>query len=183
MPIQDSFYYEELDCNHDALSPTVCSCDDQCPCKSSAHCVPPQKQEAVHGLTSIDPNDFGGSDYDSGFESGWDRQMRERHEIDAFTAAWERDVAQFKAAEVTHQPVPPTNMLVDSHQPMPVVNNNPAIHGLIIQDFNDRGEFGKSKYGTYLQAHNGRDVLKDAYQEALDLCQYLRQLIFERDGH
>jgi hypothetical protein len=31
-----------------------------------------------------------------------------------------------------------------------------------------------------LRAHNGRDALVDAYQEALDLCVYLRQVIQER---
>lgn len=41
---------------------------------------------------------------------------------------------------------------------------------------------GRRKYGTPLQAHNGRDPLVDAYQEALDLCVYLRQAIAERDG-
>ncbi len=182
MQTLDAFFFEELDCNHDALTPTVCLCDAKCPCKDNAQCAPARKQEPVSMPFSGGPEDWGGSDYDTGFESGWDRQMREQHEINAFTDAWERDVAQFKEAEVTRQPIPPTNMLVDSHQPAPIVNSNPAIHGLIIQDFNDRGEFGKAKYGTYLQAHNGRDVLKDAYQEALDLCQYLRQLIFERDG-
>jgi hypothetical protein len=35
---------------------------------------------------------------------------------------------------------------------------------------------------TYLQAHNGRDALLDAYQEALDLAIYLRQALAERDG-
>lgn len=35
------------------------------------------------------------------------------------------------------------------------------------------------KYGTYLQAFNGRNSLRDAYDEALDLCMYLRQKIEE----
>jgi len=34
-----------------------------------------------------------------------------------------------------------------------------------------------------LVPHNGRDALRDAYEEALDLCQYLRQALYERDGH
>ena len=36
------------------------------------------------------------------------------------------------------------------------------------------------EHGTPLQAHNGRDPLVDAYQEALDLAVYLRQAIEER---
>jgi hypothetical protein len=41
---------------------------------------------------------------------------------------------------------------------------------------------GRRKYGTALEANNGRDALMDAYQEALDLAMYLRQAIAERDG-
>jgi hypothetical protein len=39
---------------------------------------------------------------------------------------------------------------------------------------------GIETYGTPLQAHNGRDALWDAYEEALDLAIYLRQVIEER---
>jgi hypothetical protein len=44
----------------------------------------------------------------------------------------------------------------------------------------DRDRIGREKYGTPLQPHNGRDSLVDAYQEALDLCVYLRNEIEER---
>lgn len=54
---------------------------------------------------------------------------------------------------------------------------------LIALDMKDRDDFGRKKYGTPLQPFNGRDALTDAYQEALDLCVYLRQAIAERGGH
>ena len=57
-----------------------------------------------------------------------------------------------------------------------------AIIELVKQDLQDRAEYGFVQYGTYLQAHNGRDALMDAYQEALDLCMYLRQAIAEREA-
>jgi hypothetical protein len=39
------------------------------------------------------------------------------------------------------------------------------------------------QYGERLAAHNGRDALQDAYEEALDLALYLRQALAERgDG-
>lgn len=41
---------------------------------------------------------------------------------------------------------------------------------------------GLEKYGTKLEAFNGRDALMDAYQEAIDMVMYLRQAILERDG-
>lgn len=54
------------------------------------------------------------------------------------------------------------------------------IWDLVVEDMKKRDAFGKSKYGVHLQAFNGRDVLQDAYEEALDLCVYLRQAIEER---
>lgn len=67
-------------------------------------------------------------------------------------------------------------------QPAPVVNDRPAIQDLVMADVAERKREGTEKYGTPLQAFNGRDALADAYQEALDLCQYLRQALYERDG-
>lgn len=67
-------------------------------------------------------------------------------------------------------------------EPAPVPNKSPAIWDLVIADMAQRDVDGQRKYGTRLQANNGRDALVDAYQEALDLCVYLRQVIEERDG-
>ena len=49
----------------------------------------------------------------------------------------------------------------------------------VIADMLERAEAGRERYGTYLETHNGRDALWDAYQETLDLAVYLRQLILE----
>jgi hypothetical protein len=54
------------------------------------------------------------------------------------------------------------------------------MHDLVIADIQSRKDFGLAKYGTPLQAGNGRDGLKDAYEEAIDLLVYLRQGIEER---
>jgi hypothetical protein len=53
---------------------------------------------------------------------------------------------------------------------------------LVIADMHERNAVGTEKYGTPLRTGNGRDPLIDAYQEALDLCVYLRQAIEERKG-
>ena len=58
----------------------------------------------------------------------------------------------------------------------------PSIHALVANDFLERGAYGERKYGTKLTANNGRDALKDAYEEALDLVVYLRQALEERDA-
>ena len=70
----------------------------------------------------------------------------------------------------------------DAEQPAPVHNDNPPVWGLVVNDMLNRDEFGRSKYGTQIQPHNGRDFLTDAYQEALDLCVYLRGALYERDN-
>jgi len=67
-------------------------------------------------------------------------------------------------------------------QPPPIANDQPAAWDLVLEDMRQRDEFGRRKYGTRLQPHNGRDALSDAYAEALDLAVYLRLAIFERDG-
>lgn len=66
-------------------------------------------------------------------------------------------------------------------EPTPIKNQNPAVWDLVIKDIKDRDEFGQKKYGTRLQPFNGRDVLKDLYQELLDAVVYIRQLIYEQE--
>jgi hypothetical protein len=68
-------------------------------------------------------------------------------------------------------------------QPPPSPNNSTPIWDLVIKDMHERDHVGRQRYGTPLQARNGRDSLVDAYQEALDLAVYLRQLIEERKSH
>lgn len=67
-------------------------------------------------------------------------------------------------------------------QNKPIPNSNPHITDLVIEDMKKRKEEGIRRYGVPLQAGNGRDALQDAYEEALDLCQYIRQYIEERNG-
>jgi hypothetical protein len=52
----------------------------------------------------------------------------------------------------------------------------------VVQDMLARRQHGIQKYHTPVQAGNGRDALQDAYEEALDLCVYLRQAIEERNN-
>lgn len=65
------------------------------------------------------------------------------------------------------------------HEPPPVPNDSQPIYELVMADIEARAHEGRKKYGTYLQANNGRDALMDAYQEALDLAMYLRQKLEE----
>jgi hypothetical protein len=67
-------------------------------------------------------------------------------------------------------------------QPLPTVNDHPIIQDLVVADIAARLKVGIQRYGTGLQPHNGRDALRDLYEELLDAATYTRQLIYERDG-
>ena len=69
----------------------------------------------------------------------------------------------------------------ETDQQLPVVNDRPFVQDLVIADINARKALGIKKYGTLLQSGNGRDMLLDAYEEALDLVIYLRGALDERD--
>lgn len=56
------------------------------------------------------------------------------------------------------------------------------LESLVLEDIRRRDEYGTKKYNTRLQPHNGRDYLRDAYDEALDLVVYLRGCMYERDA-
>ncbi len=72
-------------------------------------------------------------------------------------------------------------MTSPTEQPMPTPNEERDIQSLVISDIVTRRAVGIQRYGTALQPNNGRDALRDAYEEALDLAMYLRQAIEERD--
>ena len=66
-------------------------------------------------------------------------------------------------------------------QPDPKPSAHPAVWPMVAGDMSRRYLEGRKRYGTPLRPFNGRDALKDAYEEALDLVVYLRQAIYERD--
>ena len=74
-----------------------------------------------------------------------------------------------------------STILTDS-QPRSIVNSNPYIVDLVTADLKQRASVGKEKYGTFLQAHNGRDPMVDLYQELCDATQYIRQVLYEKYG-
>ena len=70
-----------------------------------------------------------------------------------------------------------------AEQPMPTPRDVPSVQGMVIADLKFRLEVGIQRYGTPLQPHNGRDMLLDAYEEAMDLCIYLKGVLVERGGY
>lgn len=78
----------------------------------------------------------------------------------------------------------PVENVTRHDQPPPTAFDSmkPAIWPLVMVDMCERDHVGRARYGTPLQPNNGRDALRDAYAEALDLAVYLRQAIYERDS-
>ena len=67
-------------------------------------------------------------------------------------------------------------------QQLPIPNDHPHIVDLVIEDLHARRRVGIERYGTALQAFNGRSALRDLYEELLDAVQYARQVIEENPG-
>ena len=55
----------------------------------------------------------------------------------------------------------------------------PVVRRLFLDGLAERNERGIQTYGVGLQTHNGRDAGQDAWEELLDLAQYLTQLRLE----
>lgn len=64
-------------------------------------------------------------------------------------------------------------------QPLPQPGKIP-VQEVMIGAIRERREHGKRKYGRVLETDNGRDALKDAWEEAIDLFTYLTQMRLER---
>ena len=97
--------------------------------------------------------------------------------LDALAAAEKLIVA--RDGWYGRRPKPGGEQMIED-QPEPQLSDGPPIVDLVVQDLEERKRVGIERYGMPLRAHNGRDALVDAYQEALDLTVYLRQTLQER---
>lgn len=70
------------------------------------------------------------------------------------------------------------NLVIRDMRAMDPDGRSPTVQAMI-RDAEDRDQIGRQRYGTPLQANNGRDALVDAYQESQDLTAYLRQACAE----
>lgn len=101
------------------------------------------------------------------------------------------DTLNAERAANTPEPPPTPNdkppiwpLVVDDVRVMMSVHpKDDVVKNLVVADMRARDDYGRAHYGTPLQPWNGRDALVDAYQEALDLCVYLKQALVEKyDG-
>lgn len=65
-------------------------------------------------------------------------------------------------------------------QPLPIPNDQESVHDRVAAAIMARKAVGIERYGIGLQPFNGRDALRDANEEILDLAAYFQQLIDEQ---
>lgn len=68
-------------------------------------------------------------------------------------------------------------------QQLPVVNDERPVQDQVVEYIERRKAVGVERYGTALQANNGRDALRDLFEELVDAVNYCAQTLIERDGH
>ena len=110
-------------------------------------------------------------------------------------AIWEqavKDVQEQYDELLKEKTMKPTEAINTSYipQPAPIPRTSSSIHDLVLLDLNAtehllaeeikaRKDIGLERYGTPLQAFNGRDCETDAIEEIVDSICYLKQGIFE----
>lgn len=116
-------------------------------------------------------------DYSEAFEDA-DGEEEEAPVHAAFSALLDAARRWMAPAVAAHQGPEPARL--STPEPAPKRTDGAPVWDLVVADMRQRDAEGRRKYGTPLQAFNGRRPLVDAYQEALDLVVYLRQEIEER---
>lgn len=64
-------------------------------------------------------------------------------------------------------------------QPLPVPGEA-CVQDAVIADIQIRKQLGEERYGSALMSFNGRFTIQDAYEEAIDLSMYLKQILLEQ---
>lgn len=118
----------------------------------------------------------------------WDHQASEYppSEIGRAAAAAVTCCARELRSRLSDLPAAPcrrcSNNVCSEHQPTPPTDHDraaPSVQELVRRDISTRERIGIERYGTALYLHNGRNAIRDAYEEALDLAMYLRQALAE----
>ncbi len=81
---------------------------------------------------------------------------------------------------VSDKAVPVPTKQREGDQPLPVANDTVFVQDLVIEDIEALKKVGIQRYGSALQAFNGRNVDQDLYEELVDATMYLRQALIER---
>ena len=97
-----------------------------------------------------------------------------------FNAAADGLCKQYQRGE---QPAPTGNGRIVLFEAIAFANSYGHQHEWMCEQLLDRAMQGKTKYGTWLRANNGRDVLRDVLDEALDGLMYATQLNMEKPSY
>jgi hypothetical protein len=68
----------------------------------------------------------------------------------------------------------------ENGEPKPIPNDGSSMHDLVINDLQERKDYGLNKYDSLLQAYNGRNFLQDIYEELQDGIVYMRGALEEQ---
>lgn len=80
-------------------------------------------------------------------------------------------------------PIPNHKYLVKGieSQPDSIPNQSKPIVDSVIEELLKRKQLGIERYGVALQSGNGRDALRDAFEEQIDNLLYLKQYMIEKN--
>lgn len=70
----------------------------------------------------------------------------------------------------------------EGDQALPLPADGPSMQDLVLADIEARKAIGLQRYGQLLKADDGRDNLRDLYEELLDAAIYARKELYRRDG-
>lgn len=84
--------------------------------------------------------------------------------------------------KISADSIPGLEELRPGDQDYPVANSNPSMHDKAVRDIAHRRALGVQRYGVALQPANGRDAIRDWYEEALDGVVYGAQVQWEQDN-
>lgn len=102
----------------------------------------------------------------------------------ALRATSPNDVAALTGVVPTLEalPTPPgLRPIREGDQNYPTKNELPSMHDQAQEDLESRKRLGIQRYGVALQPANGRDAVRDAYEEALDGAAYGAQAVWEQE--
>lgn len=103
--------------------------------------------------------------------------LHPKNQWEVYVTPWDEDTG---AVAAPAGPQPESTTSASAQQPMPI-DGKESVTDWLVEQLREHTRRGIETYGKPLQTFNGRDALWDAFEEALDLCQYLAQALMERN--
>lgn len=103
-----------------------------------------------------------------GDEMEWEHQKLKEYQIKVYEAANAKDTADYIDRHIISALLEMVNFMEKPKD---------AITVSVMEDLKSRADRGLKKYNTTLEQNNHQNMLQHAYEEALDLAQYLKKEI------